>query len=1617
MERIKKYVLEQVATKKLDHKEAELMLRELLSKGVNVETDIAIIGMSGKYADSSNLNEYWDVLINKKNCIRDYDEQRIQDGDHLLDIPFYQEIMLGYPISRENVRYFKSGFLKDGIDKFDGGFFGIPPREAKYIEPAHRIFLETAWEAIEDAGYGGEKIYGTNTGVFVGRDNTVVTLYKHITKKDPMHLTGSWAGILASRLSYIFNLSGPSLMLDTACSSGLVSLHMACKALRNNECKMAIAGGIHVSYSAAIPPEGEKTIMDLGMVESEDFIARPFDDKANGTVWGEGVGVVFLKPLSKALEDGDNIHAIIKGSAINNDGASNGITAPSAAAQEQVILDAWKDAQINPETISYIEAHGTATNLGDPIEIKGMTSAFRHHTNKNQFCGIGSSKGYIGHTVAASGLASLMKVVLSLKNNVMLPSSNFNEPNHFINFGESPVYVNDRLKPWVKESTPRRAGISSFGFSGTNCHVVIEEAPELKKQNNNASDIPNVLMLSGRNDKVLRELVNNYKAFLETGVEFDIQDACYTVNTGRGQYASRLIFIVKDLEDLKNKIAKVNDTEFKDLSEKDIFYGTHKVVVDNKEVKDPDEIGESEKRQISKLADEKVDMLIMSRNNSNELAEEICKLFVIGADVKWDKLYVGQKRRRVSLPVYPLEKLRVWAEPMISSYKDALISNKKEYKHPLLDRCIVDTFDSAVFSTIVSVDTHWVLKEHIFLGNYLMPGIAYLEIAREACSKVYTDCKLELKDVIFPVPLIVEEKEVKEIHTIVRKKQGYLEFSITSKINSTGFEGDDVWVVHAEGKVNRLDEAECPQTDIQEIFSRCSGTIPPDDFVVPGKKHIEMNFIFGLRWQNIFKRSHGEVEELVELKLKDECLGDTEEFVLHPAQLDNAMNATLLHIKYETYLPFSYRSLKVHAPLTGHIYSVIKRKNELNTGLETISFDVIMIDKDGKVLVEVEHYTIKKVNASEMENIKSRLANRNAFYGIKWAEKQAADITQHQITGCTVVFKGNAALSNKVYGSIKDICKDIIEVSLGDSYNKNDNNKFTIRLVKEDLEKLFDEIKERKITKIVHMLSLSDEAEIVDMEKLNSSQQAGVQSLFHMIKAVLSSKIKGNIDIAIISDNVNQVTGNETNIKPHNASLLGLSRVIEQEYSNLKCRSIDIDEFTNSYDIVYELMLEGSTKTVAFRNGKRYIAELDRIKVDLKVENRIEVRQNGVYAITGGTGGLGLEIAKYLAEKNNTNIILINRSKFPESSEWDDILTQESNPRLCSKIQAIREIQEMGSNVVCVSGDMTDADEADKIISNIRKNYGSINGIVHCAGLAGDGFIINKDEKVFNSVLEPKVKGTWILDNAAKQDDLDFFVLFSSMSTLHNFAGQGDYTAANSYLDSYAAYRNKQGKRTIAINWPGWKETGMAADHNKVSDEADDMLLFKSIPTVRAIESFDTILNSGLTNLAPGDINYRILSESPEQFSFELSQQMQKAIARKMSQAGGANNAKLGMKEMKEISIKGKGDGTYNETEQVIARIFAGILGMDEIDVYVSFHEMGGDSILATHLVKEIDRVYPGVVDITDIFTYSSVERMAKYINEKTGVIKVEEVIEQSETKQEEENLKDMFESMLQDEA
>lgn len=626
--RIVKFVFSEVENHRLTVVEAKNIISALSEFNLQSK-EIAVIGIGCRYPQCKNKQEFWELLKNGKMTIREFPQNRKDDMHFLYLFPEMEE---------------KLGSYFESVDKFDYDFFNITPAEAEFMDLSQRFFLETAFTALQDAGLSRKKLNNTKTGVYLGMDNSSTRYVSYINAPDSSLISGGTVSIAASRLAYYLNMNGPCLVFDSGCSSSAVALHYACEDLRHMNCDMAIAGG----FSIIIAPGAKNEIID-----SHNGKIQAFDQESTGMVWGEGVGAVVLKPLSKAVIDKDHIYAVIKSSSINNDGKTNGLTAPNAVQQSKVILDAWKKAGISAEDISYIETHGTGTKIGDPIEIKGIEMAFREYTNKKQFCGIGSIKSNIGHTIGASGVTSFIKVSLCINHKQLLPTINFDKPNRSIPFTDSPVYVVDKLTDW-ESKTKRICGLNSFGFSGTNCHFVLGESDQTFKRN--IENRLSLFVLSAKDYKTISTLAESYCAAFKEMNEVDLESICYTVSVGRDHYEYRIAFLVSNIQELIKILKEIITINIKNNHIKGMHYGHHKLstVKNNRS----DYLYYDDYCEMTQKSNKIIKMIhIWDHSNNTKI---LMDLYVRGADVDWSVYYENKNVHTLSLPTYPLSPKRIW---------------------------------------------------------------------------------------------------------------------------------------------------------------------------------------------------------------------------------------------------------------------------------------------------------------------------------------------------------------------------------------------------------------------------------------------------------------------------------------------------------------------------------------------------------------------------------------------------------------------------------------------------------------------------------------------------------------------------------------------------------------------------------------------------------------------------------------------------------------------------------------------------------------------------------------------------------------------------------------------
>ncbi|MGC5773689.1 amino acid adenylation domain-containing protein [Paenibacillus pabuli] len=612
--------------------------------------DIAIIGMSLHLPGAATVQEYWGNLMDGRHHIGELQGERREDAKDYLSV-------MGLDVQEPDFR--AGGYLEE-IDKFDYTFFKITPNEAKLMDPNQRLFTQQAWKTLEDAGYAGDKLRGRKVGVYAGYSKVGYDYERLISKAQPdqisNYIVGNLPSVLASRIAYFLDFKGPAVTVDTACSSSLVAVHMACQAIRSGECEMALAGGVRTSI---LP-------LSLGLdMESKDGYTRAFDSDSDGTGVSEGVASVLLKPLTQALRDGDQVYAVIKGSAVNQDGTTVGITAPNPASQSEVIRAAWEDAGVDPATLTFIEAHGTGTKLGDPVEFSALEKAFAGYTDRKQFCALGSVKANIGHTFEASGIAGLIKSVLMLKHRQNPPLLHFREPNKNINLEHSPFYINSEPAAFDATEQLLRCGVSSFGFSGTNCHVVMEEFVDPRAGAAEQEDgRSHLFTLSAKSEGALQELLRSHVDHLNLYPNQTLSDICCTASTGRAHLEYRIAFVCCSREELTRKLTDLAENK----GQQGVFRGVYRIVSGSNQELGRGEITEEELHRINEEAAGMIsDLASTPPENRGWQLERLCELYVQGARIEWDKLYSG---RKIPLPLYPFDRKRCWIEIERSNYRE-----------------------------------------------------------------------------------------------------------------------------------------------------------------------------------------------------------------------------------------------------------------------------------------------------------------------------------------------------------------------------------------------------------------------------------------------------------------------------------------------------------------------------------------------------------------------------------------------------------------------------------------------------------------------------------------------------------------------------------------------------------------------------------------------------------------------------------------------------------------------------------------------------------------------------------------------------------------------------------
>ncbi|NSL86228.1 SDR family NAD(P)-dependent oxidoreductase [Chitinophaga sp. Mgbs1] len=936
-------------------------------------TDIAVIGIAGRYPGAEDIATFWENLMNGKDCITEVPQER-------WNWRTYEG--LKSPSGKQISRW--GGFMKD-VDRFDPAFFKISPREAEIMDPQERQFLEVCWETMEDAGYTPKTLTGTDkrnkVGVFVGvmhKDYALIGAASMAAgNKFPLSL--NYAPI-ANRVSYCCNFHGPSMAVDTVCSSSLVAMHLALESIRNGESSVALAGGVNL----ALHP-GKYLSYGLSDMHSSDGYCHTFGKDGDGYVSGECAAAVLLKPLQQAIQDHDHIYAVIKGSSINHGGTASGITVPSPVAQADMIVSCLEKTGIHPRTISYVEAHGTGTSLGDPIEIQGLVKAYGQYTADKQYCAIGSVKSNIGHAEAAAGISGLSKAVLQLYHKTLTPSLHAQELNPYIDFASSPFYVQQEKAVWHApqimteagaQLLPRRAAISSFGATGTNAHVILEEYIS-------AAATPSQQPVSGRYLVPLsaknRERLLAYAGRLLQRLQHHPEtihpaDLAFTLQTGRVALEQRVVFMMEDVAGLIEQLQAFvkGQTNIPGIAEGQVKAGQDMLQLFS--------------------GDEDWGMLVRQWLQKGQL-KKAAELWVKGLEIDWLLLYPSGHPQRISLPAYPFARERYW----IPEHDQSLSTGQPAVAvlHPLLHRNTSDLSEQRYSSTFSG--NEFFLADHVVQGRRILPGVAYLEMARAAVSyatglEQQEGMALHFKNIVWATPLVADNQPV-SVHTgVYQEDNGELGYEVYTEA------ADGVAVVHSQGRGILVAAKQAAVWDLSAVRDRCPHQLSGAELY---EKFDTAGFRYGPGHKAVENIYAGTGEVLGRLTLPSAIADTRQQYPLHPALMDAALQASVALFAdaagQGAALPFALDAMEIYDNCEAVTWAYIRSRD---TGTLRQS-DIDLCKENGEICV-----SLKGLSARAVESVAAPAANGVLLARPSWIAQEAvpqlplSDYEQRLVINC-----------------------------------------------------------------------------------------------------------------------------------------------------------------------------------------------------------------------------------------------------------------------------------------------------------------------------------------------------------------------------------------------------------------------------------------------------------------------------------------------------------------------------------------------------------------------------------------------------------------------------------------
>ncbi len=1502
---------------------------------------IAIVGVAGRFPGAPTVKDFWKNLTEGVESIHFASDAELTAAGidpGLIARPDY---------------VWASGTIHEP-DYFDASFFGFSGREAEIIDPQQRVFLECAWEALEDAGCDPSSYPGT-IGVFAGAGMNSYGVVNLLSNPEVIESVGGYQvmvgndkDFLCSRVAYKLNLRGPAIGVQTACSTSLVAVQMAFESLLRHECDMALAGGVSIPI-----PQSPGYLYVPGMILSRDGHCRAFDAAATGIVPGGGAGIAVLKRLDDAIADRDHIYAVIRGAAVNNDGSAKvGYSAPSVEGQSAVIRKSMEMAGFAPESIGYIEAHGTGTEVGDPIEIAALSKVFESSEIKPHSCVLGSVKTNIGHLDTAAGIAGLIKTALCVERRTIPATLHFTHPNPLIDFKRMPFTVSASLATYDKPG-PFRAGVSSFGIGGTNAHVSMEEAPLVHSDPLSASQL---MVLSAKTSGALDARSAQLLRYLEENPSANLADIAFTLQKGRQAFQHRRVLVARDVAALKTMLEAPHSPSRKSQSLRTENAPT-----------EPAGVVFLFPGQGAQYVNMGLD-LYRTTPVFRDTVDRCCEILKPQLDVDLRSVLFPPSGKEQEVEGLLNQTAITQPALFVVEYAMAMLFLECGIRPAAMIGHSVGEYVAACLAGVFSLEDALALISTRGRMIQALPGGAMLAVS------------LSESDLL---PLLSSETSIAAVNApiqTVASGTGTAIATLETRLRGKKIECRRLHTSHA---------FHSPMMDeILEEFVRRVAKVQLNPPTVPYLSNVTGTWITESQatdpeyWGSHIRKTV-QFSDCIQKVMRESS----------PILLEVGPGETLLSLTRQHLEPRSTRPLipsmrprqaaqddrETWLTAIGRLWLLNMRPNwdALHAGERRVRLSLPTYP------FERQRYWVEPKKATAVTTTAMPLKQADIadwFYVPSWTRTSPELLKKSQTdsTQTWLLLAEEGSFPNALASELGSHGQTI-RVRSGEKFLRVSSALYEIDPARqEDYLTLLDDLRasEHWPDRIVHAWMPDATVE----GALQTALDRSVLSAMFLVQAAQEQSSSRRIEFSVLSDRAYSVFGERVS-SPIAAALNAFCGVIPIECPNVTSRVIDVDLVSNSASAIQQLIRElvspPSSDIVAYRGSSRWVQHFEPVRIekplpDQKNDRSISLRAGGTYVITGGLGGVGLVLAQHLARTAQARLVLTARTPLPAASEWKTLLEAPETPDdLKRKIQGVQSIEDLGGKPIVVAADTVDVAAMRQLLATVAAEYGPIRGIIHAAGIAGAGMIQTKSREEALAVLSPKVQGTeWIRECLAVAE-LDFVLLCSSISALIPSIGLSDYAAANAYLDGFAAvYDDTRGTRILSVNWDTWRDVGMAVHMQLPAALAHlrEDNLKHAIGSAEAADVFDRVLFSPVSQVLVSTRDFNALQRLTAQAIADLQE--------------GMNSAR----PHPAMSVHARPDSlddfvpAGDEIEQFIVTTWQELLGVEPIGIHDDFFKLGGHSLLGTQVLARMRERFKIDISLRIIFEAATPAELAQHV-------------------------------------